>query len=946
MNKYLLFLLSIFVLASCQSQRSSEQLIDLSGTWNFALDPDNKGVKEEWYKTTLPETITLPGSLQEQGFGDDVTLQTKWTGQIIDTTWYKSPVYARYMEKNGPAVPFWLTPEKHYVGVAWYQKEFIIPENQIENNTFVLTLERPHWETTVYIDGEKIGTRNGMGMPHYYELTGLKAGKHVLSVRVDNNVVIPVGINAHSVTDHTQSNWNGIIGELSISPRSLLYIERVQVYPDVKNKQARVIAEVMNNTGSTAKGSISLKANPSAEAQKYIPSKEEAFQFKTGLNKHEIILDMGDNPSLWDEYTPDYYTLETRVKTDKTSNVKSEQFGMREYGAENRRVTVNGKPVFMRGTLDCCVFPLTGYPPMDEAYWEKIYRTIKEYGLNHVRFHSWCPPKVAFTVADREGIYLQVECSGWTEVGSGATFDKWVYEEGDRILKEYGNHPSFFALLYGNEPGGRNQVSFLSELVEYWQNTDGRHLYSSAAGWPSIENMDFFNTPDPRIQHWGAGLRSVINAKAPETAYDFGDFIARYEMPVISHEIGQWCVYPNYKEIEKYTGVLKAKNFEMFRDELARNHLADMSDKFFMASGKLQVLCYKADIEAALRTPDFGGFQLLGLYDFSGQGTALVGVLDAFWDTKPYVAGEEFRQFSNRTVPLARMEKLIWGSEENFSADVEVSHFDKTPVKETDIQWNITDKDGKVYKNGSFKNDLPVDNCIKIGKINYPLSEIMEASQLSLNIEIPELQAKNSWSFWVYPEVKNVQENIYVTDRLDAKAQSVLAGGGDVFLSLKKGSVKENKGGDVQVGFSSIFWNTAWTQGQAPTELGIYCDPSHPAFRHFPTDYHTDYQWWEIVSQADAVWLDEFPQEYRPIVYIIDDWFTNRKLGLLFEAKVGSGKLLVCSADLHTDINNRKAARQFKYSLIEYMKSDQFDPGATIGMNKIREFLGNGHRHE
>ncbi|MDR2914461.1 MAG: beta-galactosidase [Tannerella sp.] len=910
--------------------------VDLSGKWTFRIDPEDVGEKEEWYKTVLPDTITLPGSLQIQGFGDDITLQTKWTGQIIDTSWISNPVYTRYFEKNGPAVPFWLTPEKHYVGVAWYQKEVIIPEEWTKNKSVILTLERPHWETTLFVDGNKIGTQNAMGVPHYYELSGLTAGKHTISVRVDNHVVIPVGINAHSVSDHTQSNWNGIIGDISLSPRPQLYIDRVTIYPDVKNRKARVVIDVINTTGIAMSGDIHLKATPTNCLQTFIPTHDrDNCKFGTGVNKHEMILDMGENPSFWDEYTPDYYTLETVVKAGDYTDVQTDDFGLREYGIDGKRFTVNGKPVFLRGTLDCCIFPITGYPSMDEAYWEKIYKASKEHGLNHIRFHSWCPPKVAFEVADREGVYLQVECSAWTDVGSGTPYDKWVYEEGDRILKEYGNHPSFFALLHGNEPGGRNQVPFLKELVEYWRKTDGRHMYTGGANWPYIDNGDFYNTAAPRIQQWGAELNSLINAKAPETIFDFDEYVKQYNMPVVSHEIGQWCVYPNYGEIKKYTGFLKAKNFEMFKDELERNHLADMAGKFLMASGKLQVLCYKADIEAALRTPDFAGFQLLGLYDFSGQGTALVGVLDAFWESKGYVSPEEFRMFCNRTVPLARMSKLIWSNQETFHADIEVSHFDKDPVTDADINWSVADQSGKIYKAGSLRVDLPVTNCIKTGTIDFLLNEVTEAKQLSLTIEIPALEVSNNWNFWVYPEAVIATDDIYITDKWDAKTRDILKSGGKVLLSLKKHSIKKEKGGDIQVGFSSIFWNTAWTEGQAPVDLGIYCEPSHPALAHFPTSYHSDYQWWEIVSQANAVILDDFPQDYRPIVHFIDDWFTNRKLGLLFESEVEGGKLLICSADLHTNINSRLSARQLKYSLVEYMKSEAFNPTCSVTSDKI-----------
>lgn len=162
------------------------------------------------------------------------------------------------------------------------------------------------------------------------------------------------------------------------------------------------------------------------------------------------------------------------------------------------------------------------------------------------------------------GLYLQVECGAWAEVGSGLPQDEWIRQEGDRILKEYGNHPSFCLMAYGNEPSGNRQADYLGKLVNYWKQTDGRRVYTSAAGWPYVPEADFWSTMEPRIQVWGAGLNSVINREAPRTDYDWREII-RKDMPTVSHEIGQWCVYPRLKEREKYTGVLKAGNFDILR---------------------------------------------------------------------------------------------------------------------------------------------------------------------------------------------------------------------------------------------------------------------------------------------------------------------------------------------------------------------------------------------
>ncbi|MCK5000725.1 MAG: hypothetical protein KAS23_14380, partial [Anaerohalosphaera sp.] len=504
---------------------------------------------------------------------------------------------------------------------------------------------------------------------------------------------------------------------------------------------------------------------------------------------------------------------------------KKVEFGMREFGVDGTQFTINGRKTFLRGTLECCIFPLTGYPAMDEEYWEKIITAAKAHGLNHIRFHSWCPPEAAFDVADRMGVYLQVECGGWGAVGDGKPVDKFYYEEGDRILKYYGNHPSFVLMAYGNEPGGGKQGRYLGDLVNYWKAKDGRRLYTSASGWPKIPENQFHVDPSPRIQHWGAGLKSRINSRPPETMTDYLKNVTSHDVPLLSHEIGQWCVYPNFKEIEKYTGVLKAKNFEIFRNTLEANHMGDQADDFLIASGKLQTLCYKEDIESLLRTPGMGGFQLLDLHDFPGQGTALVGVLDPFWEYKGYVTAEQYKSFCGPTVPLAKMTKRTWENNETFTADIVVAHYGAADLENAKVSWTITDEsEGSVISSGSFTGvDIAVGQVITAGKISLDLNKITAATKLVLTSSVDGVGLSNSWGVWVYTAKVETAwpTGVKIARQLDEEAMKVLGSGGKVLLLPLAGSVK----GGVPAGFSSIFWNTAWTRGQAPHTLGILCDP-------------------------------------------------------------------------------------------------------------------------
>jgi hypothetical protein len=938
------FLLIAFLLASnivkTQTVHLIKYSIDLSGEWRFQIDSLDKGIEQQWFNRKLTDAIKLPGSMTTNGKGNDIDINTPWVGNIWDTSWFVKPEYAEYRRKGNIKIPFWLQPIKYYKGAAWYQKTVNIPAAW-KGKQLELFIERSHWETTLWIDGKEIGMQNSLGTPHVFNLTAiLSPGNHQITVRIDNRVkTFDVGQNSHSISDHTQSNWNGMVGKLALTARSPLYVQDVQLYPDIKAKEVLAKITIGNNTGKPANGSIHLSAGAKLKAL----SKD--IEVNGESSTLELHYPMGANPLLWDEFNPNLYTMKVALLQGINRDKKEIQFGMRSFETQGTQFTINGRPVFLRGTLECAIFPKTGYPPTDLDSWLRIFRIARSYGLNHMRFHSWTPPAVAFDAADRLGFYLHIECSSWANqgspIGDGKPLDKYIYEESERVVKEYGNHPSFCMMAYGNEPSGNNHVKYLTEFVAHWRSKDPRRLYTTGAGWPVIDKQDFNSSPDPRIQRWGEGVKSIINAQAPKADYNWSGIISKWQHPTVSHEIGQWCVYPDFKEIAKYTGVLKAKNFEIFRDRLNSHGMGKLADSFLLASGKLQVLCYKADIEAALRTPGFGGFQLLDLHDFPGQGTALVGVLSPFWDDKGYVTGKAYSRFCNAIVPLAKLPKMIYLNNETLSVPVEVAQFGADPLNNVTPVWEIKNEAGKVFFKGQLPTtNIPVGNAIPLGAINQSLQTIQRAERLILTISVGANQ--NTWDLFVYPaSLPENGKDILVTQQLDAKALEILNNGGKVLLTLKQGSLKADKGGDIAVGFSSIFWNTAWTHGQAPHTLGILCDPTHPALAAFPTQYHSNWQWWDAMSHSNAIRLDSLAKGLQPIVRVIDDWVTARPLGLITECQVGKGKLVLSGIDLLTDQDKRPEAKQLLFSLKQYMNGAAFNPATPIAFEKLQSVFNN-----
>jgi hypothetical protein len=919
--------------------------MDLSGDWEFELDPDDRGDPEAWHSRQLRDRLHLPGSLQAQGFGEDVSVDTEWTGSIIDDSWFREPRYEPYRQPGNLKVPFWLQPVKHYQGAAWYARTIEIPPDW-QGQRITLTLERPHWETRVWLDEREIGRRDSLSTPHAYDLGGVTPGTHRLSIRVDNRMLVNVGPNAHSVSDHTQTNWNGVIGRIELSAGSPVWLEDIQVYPDVARKSARVAARLGNALARAGRARLSIQAQPVQAAPASIPEPVAVdIDLEAGGALVELDCRLGDQAQLWDEFNPALYTLTAEIDADvagqRYSDRRSTTFGLREVHVDGTQLAINGRKIFLRGTLECCIFPLTGYPPTDEAAWRRIIQICQAHGLNHLRFHSWCPPEAAFRAADELGMYYQIECASWANqgasIGEGAPLDAWLYQEGERIIAAYGNHPSFIMMAYGNEPAGEIET-YLGKWVAYWKQRDPRRVHTSGAGWPVLPENDYHNIPAPRIQAWGQGLKSRINDQPPETRTDYSDYVRDLNAPIVSHEIGQWCVYPNFAEIAKYTGVLKAKNFEIFRDQLEAQHMGDQAHDFLIASGKLQTLCYKEDIESALRTPGFAGFQLLDLHDFPGQGTALVGVLDPFWDSKGYVTPEQYRRFCNSTVPLARLAKRYWRASEKLTAEIEIAHYGPEPLADATIEWKLVDGAGAPVSAGALPAATIVSGgAQRLGSIEASLASCAPARKYTLVVSVAGTPFENDWDVWVFADRLDAAAHgdIAIADRLDDAVLAQLEQGGKVLLLPRAEQVRS----ESQIGFSSIFWNTAWTRNQAPHTLGILCDPRHPAFAEFPTESHSNWQWWELIHGSAAMPLDRLPADLRPLVQPIDTWFENRRLGLLFEARVGQGKLLVCSIDLRSDLENRLVARQMRHSLLRYMHSEQFEPQHMLALDAIRAIL-------
>lgn len=884
--------------------------ISLAGEWRFRLDPQKTGAAARWQEQAFsgPERMFLPGSTDQAGYGT---------------------------KTSGPEAG-WLSRPYTYEGPAWYQKDVVIPESW-RGKHITLFLERAHWQTSAWVDAQASGSQNSLATPHVYDLTkALTPGPHRITLCVDNTYRINVGRNAHSMTDHTQTNWNGIIGRIELRAADPVWIDEVALYPDIKTKSVRVRATIGNATGAPVQGRLVVRAGD-----------HEATAPISGAVSGQTVestLALG-NMRLWDEFDPATFVVRLQLVARGRGGVwrdaRSLEYGLREIATRDRQFLLNGRPTFLRGNLECNIFPMTGYPPTDVESWMRLFRTAHAYGLNHMRFHSACPPEAAFVAADRMGFMLHVELPVWTKIKGDAELKEFMRAEGHRILKAYGNHPSFTMMCLGNEYS--DEFPFLDELVAEFKRSDPRRLYTFSAdhtGKGPTASCDYY------VGQKGGGMPMRIHGArfgdtAPSTDFDFSKHIAQISIPTVAHELGQWVTYPDYGEIASYTGVLKPRNLEAFRDKLAARGMLDQAADFQHASGEFAWLLYKEDIETALRTPHYGGVQLLQLQDFPGQGEALVGLLDSFWHSKGILKQEQFREFFSETVPLLRFSKYTWTNGETFTARAEVAHYGPKDLPAATALWSVRDGSGAQIASGKLPfGGAKVGSVTPLGEISLPLAGVRGASHLRVSLAVEGTKARNHWDVWVYPDSLDtaVPTDVTIAHDYDDNARKALAAGGKVLLLWP---VKRASANTLATQFLPVFWSLTWFKAQ-PGTLGIFCDPKHPALASFPTDAYSNYQWWEITQPSRAFILNDTPAGFRPIIQVMDDFHRNHKLGAVFETRVGEGRLLVCSFDLESDLDKRPAARQLLHSLLAYMHGDAFRPAAALDPAVLEKLLNPG----
>lgn len=810
-----------------------------------------------------------------------------------------------------------------------YSREISIPKSW-KKKQITLFFERTK-PTQVYIDDKLVGENDNISTSQIYDLTNaLSAGKHTLTVVVDNTrEAVPHQLveSSHAYTDDTQTNWNGIIGDIYLEAKDKVHVSDLSIDTD---------SIYITTSG---KGKVSL----------YINGEKVCSE---NIDGHKAIAYNSSALERWSEFHPTLHSLKAEIEgTDEVE----QKFGLREFKTDGTQFTINGNRTFLRGKHDACVFPLTGHSPMSVDEWKHYFSVCKQYGINHVRFHSWCPPDAAFTAADELGVYLQPELPFWGDFNAD---DKklmlFLHKEGEHIIREYGHHPSFVMMALGNELWG--SIEKMEEFVNDFRKINSKILYTFGSNYylgyqGAKPAMDYFTTCRNGGEAWGeynthtrgtfsfadAVDGGIINHFAPNSTITLASGLSGCNVPIISHETGQFQTYPDYAEIEKYTGVLRPYNFEVFKKRLENAGMASQANDFHKASGLWSVQLYKADIELDMRTRGLAGYQLLDIQDYPGQGSAYVGILDAFMDSKGITTPAEWRQWCSPVVPLLSLPKFCYANNETLSGEILLSNY-----TEKSLNWhNLTVQFNKSAAKYFIQNDSI--GLSSVGTLEADLSAYKRPTKIEIKLSIDGTEYGNTYPLWIYPATCELNsDGIIVTNQFNDAIGEQLNNGASVLLMPDSAQYADNT---VDGLFMTDYWNyrmfkTICENNKKPVSpgtLGILTNPKHPIFNSFPTDMHTSWQWFEVIKNSHPMILDAYPEGYTPTVQVIDNIERNHKLGLIYELAVGKGKLLIVMSPLNK--LERIESKWLYNSVLNYMHSADFAPQTQLTLQQLTQLL-------
>ena len=939
----------------------------LDGSWHVELEDGTTG------------QMDLPGTLDENGIGHRDVGANQWhpdaaLGKAEEEIDKDAPIATRFTRRHT------------YEGKARISRRIKIPEYGMER--LFVRVERAR-ALRLFVDGAEscIFRQGTLSTPYIFELTGVTPGEHELTFLSDNSYPgMPKTAICYSsaATDETQTNWNGILGECSMYTRPQNFIDSLRVYPravkkEEKNKAGSYVIDVCVELAPGAK-EILIDAKMVLQSETLAAGKLENTQMLkeifscSGEKLAEAEADKQENPEiveiwfrdlhlrenvkLWDEAEGNLYEmaaiLDSGMAAEYGDDIVDEcriRFGIRSFGDNGSgRLALNGRTIFLRGEANCAEYPETGHPPMTIPEWKEMLLKYRSYGINCVRFHSHCEPEAAFAAADELGMLLQPELSHWDPKNAFGTEESYRYYRAEltAILKTYANHPSFVMLTLGNELQAQGKGrERMRELVRTAKRLDPTRLYANGSnafyGEEGCDSeSDFYTSQSCRnvvIRGTFSGMRGYINENYPSAdhAYDAAmvEIRKEYPKPVFSFEVGQFEVLPDFEELKSFHGISDPMNLKLIKKRVEERGLLPSWKKYVEATGELSRLAYREEIEAAMRTRELSGISLLGLQDFPGQGTALVGMMNSHMESKPYLFArpERFREFFRESRIFVKLPRYTYEEGEYLTAEVGVANFGKDSIS-GELVWTLGYRDCAVntgsgeflYGRADRQKNCPPGTYTSLGRLDIPLEVKGVSAAFMLTVSMGD--CTSTYPVWVYKKASpECPKNVYETRVFDEQTRAVLQNGGRVYLSPD--ADEESLPYSIKTQFTTDFWSVG-TFADQEGGMGQLIDTEHPIFKEFPTDLHTDWQWW-IMATKRAVIL---PHPMKMIITEMDSYAFLRPMAQLIEFRCLKGKVLLSTMELHKS-QQYPEARALQAAIYTYLSGENFEPAEELAEEEL-----------
>ncbi len=931
---------------------STRQRLNLDGVWQFQLDPEDQGEKLGWGSDprALSNTIRVPGIWQTQGFGEP-------RGQL----------------------------RHDYQGAVWYKRTFTIPA-EWKGREIWLHVGGILRRAQIYLNGKTVGSYDGMMTAFRVDLRDalLPGQSNSLVIRVDNRMrsgkytPVPQGATPSRKWDFSSplgafnfvGNWGGIYRSVFLESTERIWVDQQSVQTDI-DQQKVTVSVLIGNRSVQANQKVEVSVTLTGPRGQVVAEESRHCILRGGELEPVSLGIRVPAMHLWSPEDPALYTVRTRVQLGRqTLDEVHGRFGIRKLSKRDNILLLNNRPYYLRGYSVGRGDPLEGMIPVSKEYYLKQFRLAKDYGFNHVRYHSMTPPPEAFEAADEVGILLHVELpvmfTGWLMPSADL-----LRREMERILLAHRNHPSLFAVALGNEFNLHRDFDTEMEKSAFLTTVEDLHRLGRRLA-PHIFIMS--------------------NAGYPLFP---SDLIASYKgtiagVPTLKHESGGYHdSLPDIDLAERFTGVLNSDQLAERGRWVEENGLKAIYPTLRKHSERLQQMVRKWHFERVRSIPEFSGYQFWLLIDSPAdhyQDSWEDGLLNYFGEPKA-ITRQEMQQINAPTVVLigSGVEDRAFWADRGKTVDLSISHYSSKDLQKARLDWKLK-LEGKTLHQGTAENIR-----IRTGQVKYvttasiPPLALERATRLELWVELKEddFRQTNHWSFWAFPNtvleraqglisLKGVRSDylkqrypfltessrispeamLVIASRLDWSVFDYLRRGGRVFLMVEPNQFDEQVATDY---FPFM--------GKS---IGTYVDPKHPALVNYPHQGYCDLQFFDLLEGGTALRIPEsaelwmtsvggdlgqgrrdrrVAERITPIVWGLQNRGGSsgggyRRLAWLSETGVGEGKLLICTLRLRENLDDARPATVYLFdTLLRYALSPDFAPAGSISEEELSGLL-------